>query len=75
MTRSKREPRGLENLLSRRAVMAVAGSVILERPRIAFAARNAMPVTGFLDAAASTADELAAFYDGLKVEVISAIKR
>ena len=48
--------------------MAVTGSVMLERPRIAFAARNAMPVIGFLDAAASTADELAAFYDGLKVE-------
>ena len=44
----------------------MTGGAILERPRIAFAAPHAMPVIGFLHAAASRG--LAAFYDDLKVE-------
>ena len=48
--------------------MALTGSAVLAPPLIAFAQPNAMPVVGFLDTAASTPDQLAAFYDGLKVE-------
>ncbi|MGC1777865.1 MAG: ABC transporter substrate-binding protein [Xanthobacteraceae bacterium] len=54
--------------MSRRTVIALSGGAILGSPFAAFAQRNAAPVIGLLDAAASTADQLAAFYDGLKAE-------
>lgn len=54
--------------LSRRKVVALSGGAMLGFPMIAVAQRNATPIIGLLDSATSTADELAAFYDGLKVE-------
>jgi ABC-type uncharacterized transport system substrate-binding protein len=68
MTRSGFCARGAISPLSRRKVIALSGGAVLGSPFIAYAERNPAPVIGLLDAAASTADELAAFYDGLKVE-------
>lgn len=48
--------------------MALSGGAALALPPFASAQPNAMPVVGLLDSAASAADELAAFYDGLKAE-------
>ncbi len=53
---------------SRRAVIALGGSAMLGSPFGAFAKPNGVPVIGLLEAAAGTADQLAAFYDGLKAE-------
>jgi putative ABC transport system substrate-binding protein len=68
MMRCRSCRRGAIKPLSRRKVIALSGAAVLGSPFIAFAARNPAPVIGLLDAAASTADELAAFYDGLRAE-------
>ncbi|MFZ0606350.1 MAG: ABC transporter substrate-binding protein [Xanthobacteraceae bacterium] len=66
MMPSRRRARGA--IISRRTVIALGAGTMLGSPFAAFAQPNAAPVIGLLDAAASTADQLAAFYDGLKAE-------
>lgn len=68
MTRCHSRAAGAINRLSRRKLIALGGGALLGSPIGAFAERNPAPVIGLLDAAASTADELAAFYDGLRAE-------